>query len=275
MPPSDRQPPDRIDGDDAMQDPEHGSGGQDGELIRYLDDQLDGRARADLGARLTATGATATAERLAALRGRSAHLSGLLAADAALGELTRASADAMRPHIIQAARRGQRRRSTRLLRAAAAVLLLAGLIGTASPVRAWLLLRVQTVARALGIVGEPAGRAPAASPMSDAVDAAVRVSFPVRSAALDVAVLVEGGTLIVRRGTGTAGIAEATGTSDVRFVVLPDGVRIESSGQPAGAVYVLTLPAHVSSIRVLASDGTMTVHALPAGSDVLTVELNE
>lgn len=258
-----------------MQDPGYGSGVQDGELIRYLDGQLDERDRADLGARLTGTGATAPAERLAVLRSRSVQLSDLLASDPALAELTRASADAMRPHIIQAARRRQRHHNRRWLQAAAVVLLLAGLIGSASPVRAWLLLRVHTVARAIGIGGGPAEPAPATSPMSDAVDAAVRVSFPVRSAALEVAVLAEGGTLIVRRGTGSAASAEATGTRDARFVVLPDGIRIEGPAQPAGAIYVLTLPAHVSAIRMLAPDGTMTVHPLPDGSDVMTVELNE
>lgn len=273
-PTPDRQPPDDRDRNGAPRTSQSPSE-RDSDLIRYIDGELDARSAADLGARLAGSSpaVAAEAERLEILRSRSAQLSGLLAADTSVSELTRASAAAIRPRLMDAAQRAQHVRRMRWLKAAAVVALLAGAIGIPSPVRAWLLLRIQAVAEAVGVIGVP-GRGPTAEQPAVQTGAEdVRISFPVRAATVDVMFQAWGGSLIVRRDAGAVVRAEAAGTVDVRFVVLPGGIRIEGRDQPADALYLLMVPAQVAAVRVHTPDGITTVHALAADDERITVDL--
>ncbi|MBI4520571.1 MAG: hypothetical protein HY701_07015 [Gemmatimonadetes bacterium] len=253
----------------------------DAELIRYLDGELEDAESEALSARLAAE--PVLSERLDTLRRRAARLSALLAeADPTDIEVHRSATailaalrESSRQRAVPAARQPWFRRAPVAMRIAAAITLLLGLALAVPPARAWVVERVRDVAEALGLTSA-AAPVPEASPDVSAaqpVGAEVGVTFAVRPGTFEVQVSQPVGTLILRRGEGATGSAEASGVPGVSFVVLPGGLRIEGPAS-ASATYLVTLPAEVTNVRVRIGDGLSVLHALPAGGDELRIDLS-
>lgn len=252
----------------------------DAELIRYLDGELVDAESEALSARLAAE--PGLSERLDTLRRRSARLSVLLAeADPTDLEVHRSAhailatlRESSRQRVLPAASQPWFRRAPVAMRAAAAIALLLGLALAVPPARAWVVERVREVAEALGLTS-PSAPVPEASPdVSGAqpVGAEVGVTFTVAPGTFEVQVPQPVGNLILRRGDGATGSAEAPGVPGVSFVVLPGGLRIEGPAS-ASASYVVTLPAEVTSVRVRVGDGLSVLHSLPAAGEELRIDL--
>jgi hypothetical protein len=243
----------------------------DGDLIRYLDGELDGGARASLEQRVAAT--PALAARLEKLSRRSSNLSRLLA------EVDPSERAAGRSELHVGARLDvggradhPRRGLWRAVAAVAAILLLALVV---PPARAWLLERGRALAGALGVGESPPeprtlpverGPSPAAGP-----DAAIE--FAVAGDTFDVDVPEADGMVVIRVGLGASGRAEATDEGESTVVVLATGVRIEGASTPA-AVYTLTLPPSVTTLRVTRRGSPPEVQAAPAPGQELSIRLS-
>ena len=238
----------------------------DAELIRYLDGELRGADRSELDARLAAT--PAAAERLAALRQRSARLAGLIGT-ADPNELeTQRSARAIRAQV-EKAERTQRwlPRMSPALRAAAVITLLLGFGLAVPPVRAWMIEQVRQLVAAL--------REPAAQPQPPAQttpaaaqpqEAPVAIGFAVSSDTFTIIALNAQGELIVQRDTITRASAEQAANSGANLLVAPNGLRIEG-GTPE-AIHTLRLPERVRMVVFRRQNGVvewlpMRVNGLP------------
>jgi hypothetical protein len=231
----------------------------DAELIRYLDGELDAGTRSALDQRLAS--APEAAARLATLRRRSRALSQLMRAANPSGPATRASADAIRPQMVQR----QQSPWIPLLRIAAVIAVL--LIGIAvPPVRAWLVAHLPG-SKQTSTSNNPSGSTSAsASNAATSPTADVVYNFTVTADTFDLEVTQSAGTLVVSRSAGGSASAEANaaGTS---FLVLPRGLRIEGPAS-AGAQYTIALPARVHVLRLSRPNG-VSLHQLRDGVLVL------
>ena len=238
------------------------------ELARYLDGELEAKERAALDSRLAA--APEAAARLEQLRRRSRNLSALLRTADPSGRETRASADAIRPHMTkQTVRFGW----PPYLKAAAVVALLLTGAFAVPPARAWLLARLLDARSALGIQPAPS-TTPVSAPLPPATGAStteVTYSFQVTSDTFSIELLQTAGQLIVARTTDISASAESSGAEPASILVLPRGIRIEGASI-ADMVYTVKLPARVSVVRLQRANG-VTWHTLrPDG--LLTVNLS-
>lgn len=284
----------------------------DDELVRYIDGELDDADADALRARVA--DAPETAHRLDTLRRRSHGLAALLAhVDPDQHEI-RQRADLMRQRLharvaeaeqaaetAEAAEIGQATPSRRIgrsarggpsgrarfawsrptpaLQAAAVVLLLLAGAFAVPPARAWVVDRVRDVAEALGL----------AAPVAPAVDpdhtgpagpagADMAVTFTVTGETFDIH-LTRPAALLVERGTGTTGSAEADAASAddaasapgpaaaASFVVLPGGLRVD--GASPGSTVRVTLPPTVTAVRVRVGDAPATTHTMPGVGETL------
>jgi anti-sigma factor RsiW len=244
----------------------------DADLIRYLDGELDGGARASFEQRVAAM--PALAARLEKLSRRSSNLSRLLAeVDPSDGAAGRSELH-VRARLGAGGRADQPRRGLwRAVAAVAAILLLALVV---PPARAWLLERGRALAGALGVVGEnaPEPRTPTVEPdPSPAAGPDAAIEFAVTGDTFDVDVPAADGTLVIRVGRGTSGRAEATDEGESTVVVLASGVRIEGRSTPS-AVYSLTLPPSVTTLRVTRRGAAPEVQVAPAPGEELSIRLS-
>ena len=239
----------------------------DAQLMQYLHDELNDADRATVDAQISAT--PAVAERLNLIRHRSSRLSVLLrAADPAPVEVE-ASARLIQPTIDRnAIARGHWwQRTPPAMRIAASIAILLGGVLLVEPARAWVLERARTVAEVVGLVDSaPAEVAP---PVDGVRGADVRLSFPWSAATFDIAVGNAAGNITITAGSGDEATAEMAGASGTSLMVVPAGIRIEGSGS-ADALYTLTLPPAVTTVRVIRAGGT-AIYDLPADGGVLSV----
>jgi hypothetical protein len=200
----------------------------DGALVRFLDRETGEEERGTVG-RHVETCPTCAA-RLARLERRSGALSAALRA---LDPPTRA-------------RRETRHRSWR--GAAAGILVLLGIGGAVSPVRAWIVERASALWTALG-----GGLEPTRAPPPSAAPAEVAVSFvPAGGAfAIELTARQAAGWLTLEAVPGdTARAAVLGGTGRESLIVLPSGLRI-AAPPGSGASYRVRLPARLGPVRVV------------------------
>lgn len=239
----------------------------DAQLMQYLHDELNDADRAWVDAQISAM--PAVADRLNLIRHRSSRLSVLLrAADPAPAEVE-ASARSIQPTIVgnASARDHWWQRTPPSLRIAASIAILLGAVLLVEPARAWVLAQARAVAEVVGIVDSaPDDVAP---PFDGVRGADVRLSFPWSAATFDIAVGNAAGHITITRGSGDEATAEMAGASGTSLMVVPAGIRIEGSGS-ADALYTLTLPTVVTTVRVIRAGGT-AIYDLPATGGVLRV----
>jgi hypothetical protein len=239
----------------------------DAQLMQYLHGELNDADRAWVDAQILAT--PAVAERLDLVRHRSSRLSILLrAADPAPVDVE-ASALSIRPTIDRnaIARSHWWQRTPPALRIAASIAILLGAVLLVEPARAWVLEQARAVAEVVGLVDSaPTDVAPQ---VDVARDADVRLSFPWSAATFDIAVGNAAGNITITAGSADEATAEMAGASGTSLMVVPTGIRIEGSGS-ADALYTLTLPSVVTTVRVIRAGGT-AIYDLPADGGVLRV----
>lgn len=267
----------------------------DADLVRYMDGQLGAAERAALRLRIDAS--PEAVDRLQTLRRRSSALSRLLSHTYPAGSRIEHAAAAIRERLSDEAPQampatdihsfspvregnrvpgGGRVRRPGVHRAAAMVtlLLVAGAVAV-SPVRAWVGDRIRYVAEAIGVTGATIDPLQPGSPAAAGADLAV--TFSVSGETFEIRVPRPAGVLVIRRGAAATGSAEAESGAEAdllggaTFVVFPDGIRIEAAAPDA--VYRVTLPAAIRSVRVHAGDAEPTVHRLPGGQGVLRIDL--
>lgn len=234
----------------------------DTQLLQYLHEELTDDERARVDAHLAAS--PAAAERLLALRRRSVRLSAMLsAADPSPAEV-RASARAIMQHVPVGARRItpaiQWWPRTPALRMAAAVTLVLGGALLVEPARAWMIDGLRAAAVAVGLTSDE--RAPAVAPAP--AGSTMRVSFAWTGSTFEIAAGAASGTLVLRRGETGRAAAESNGTGGI--VITPRGIRLDAAGAD-GAVYTVTLPPSVGTVRLIRPEGA-SEHALPATGEV-------
>jgi hypothetical protein len=238
-----------------------GTGPDDAELVRYLDDELDAIGRARLERQIAADPASAL--RLETLRRRGRRMAELLAsADAhVLGNGRTAPAGAPRllsnpPRAAQTHVDRAATRRTNLLRAAVIVLALAAAAVLAPPVRA-------LIADGLARLADTVGRTPPAAPRPDAATAADAadpagnrdgVVFQLIVGTTDFRIDVDSeqraGALVLRRGEPGSGSAEIDGpAADAELLVAAGTLRVLNN-EGATASYVIVLPATVRRVHV-------------------------
>lgn len=242
----------------------------DAHLVGYLDGEFSPASGASL--REVLAERADLAARLAQLERRSVRLSALLR-DVSPGDTqVHESAAAMRPHVTGSeAQASSELRLPFALKAAAAIALLLGLALFVPDARAWVLHRIRDIGAAIGVgTREPAPAPPVVAP-AKAVPAAVAITFAVARDTVSVGARSLAGVLIVRRGGGTTASAEASGVA-ARFTVVPGGLQIDGPAA-ADAVYTLTVPAHVTTLRLERADADISLHPVPTMGPELRIPL--
>jgi hypothetical protein len=221
----------------------------DGDLIRYLDHQLDGGDFRRTMRHLARCGDCE--HRLDRFREQSLALSALFAVPAAQPSAeTRAQALTAAQQAAWRARRPLRTAVHAGWRAAAVVgLLLLGTLSLHPPLRAWVAERLAL------LTGTPVEHVRPAPPEHARVAAekavGSTVSFQPTGAAFNLHFenAQRAGTLKVVVTDVPSASAQALGTADAEFLVLPGALRIANSSA-AEADYVVTLPAHVQDLQI-------------------------
>lgn len=265
----------------------------DGELVRYLDGELDADATRRIDA--IAAGNPDVAVRLATLRRRATRFHSLIAAlepatgpvastsptgetaDAAAPAATQATADtevSTRVRSIDSAPSARRAapavRSVWLRAAAIVVVVLAGALAI-EPVRAWVVERIQRITGS-----EPVEATTAAEPAPPAAPAdSLTIGFEVTVASFTIELdsHQSAGQLHVRTAAaGTRAEAEIQGRRNEGLLQLPDQLRIQND---AGSVadYVVTVPPSVRRVQVRVAGRAVATYDVAPGAAPLTISL--
>lgn len=230
-----------------------------GDLIRYLDHQVDGAERR--GAVRHLTGCEACAERLAALGEQSQQAAEYLASyqtDARADDMTRARA-------LAAARRARPARrgwgSGAGIRAAAVLAVLATGAVAVQPVRAWMVDRWEALTGSLqddaAVAVESARIAESGSPVAfvpvgDVFVLEVVNAQPTGSLTLEMEPGAEEATAQIVNGAGET------------LLVLPSGVRVENT-PGSTAAYRVTLPSNLRLVQVFAGGAPVAMIEVEPG----------
>ena len=198
----------------------------DGTLIRYLDDECEDSERSEVQRHLA--DCPACGGRFAALRARAAMVSAALRA-----------ADP-----VTARRRTARRWG---VRAAAAAVIVLGIAGTVTPVRAWIVQGTRVLWAAITGRTDAQGAAPPPSMHPSASVAFVPLGTEFT---LEVTSRQAAGRLTLAGVPGDTATTVVTGGSgSEQLIVLPDGLRIANTAG-SGASYVVKLPSRLAHVRV-------------------------
>ncbi|MEP6621187.1 MAG: hypothetical protein ABJE47_17815 [bacterium] len=231
----------------------------DGVLLALIDAEVDDERRAEFDVAIAHVPECDVCRmRMSALEAESDHLREAVAmipvpmiADA---ELRRRLSPFKEPAAVSRWRRPW-------WRAAAAIIVLAG-AAAASPVRHWLLRPFEQTHLAPAIAP-----APAAQPMSAAVDRSASVSFAPSGAEFTVQFdsVPAGGRLLRAERTSAATISARalSGASADPLVVLPGVLRVRNASE-SRANYMILLPRAVLRLRVIIAGDTVYDGAPPA-----------
>lgn len=140
------------------------------------------------------------------------------------------------------------------VRAAAAVIVLLGIAGSISPVRAWILDRTQAIWSA--VMGEtPAAVEEPQTAAQEEETASVRFVPAAGPFLVEIATGQTQGSLVVETtDDATASARVRGGSGSEHLVVMPNGLRIENETQ-SGASYRVRLPAALDDVAVVVGDG--------------------
>lgn len=228
----------------------------EGDLVRYLDHQVDRDERRDLLAHLSEC--DACAQRVASLGEHSRIVADYLAelhADVTPDEVTRARA-------LSAARAAQRRRplvSGGWLRAAAVAAVVIATAGV-SPVRAWVLDRIHGILE--DDAAAPAAVVEAPEPLAVGSQIAFEPAGDVFNLELDAEQAV--GAVRLTLAPGSRVSARVVG-GDESFTLLPAGVQVENR-PTSTASYEIAVPGSVRVVQLFAGDRLLGIVQVDASS---------
>lgn len=240
-----------------MNDTRAGSHPMDGDLVRYMDHQVDAEERRGMLAHLS--GCDECALRIRTLGDQSRVVTGYLAelhGDVTADEMTRARA-------LSAARSAAARRrplvSNGWFRAAAVAAVVIGTVGV-SPVRAWVLDRIAAIS------GDEAPRAPAVVQPAPVVGRGSQIAFePVGEVFnLDIEAEQAVGAVVLTLGGGSRVSAQVVGGSE-SFTLLPSGVLIENTAASTSS-YEIAVPSSVRIVQVFAGTRLVGAYEVDASS---------
>lgn len=209
----------------------------DGELVRYLDNELELEAVARVRRHLAAC--RDCQAKFDALRERAESFRQAMAGiDLPAAPASEASVPSI--HRSPTVSRGWRM--------AAMIAVVIGITLTVTPARAWLLETMRSVKTLF----QPADQAPPTTiPDIPVTGSSVRFAVSDSVLFLEFAVRPKSGTLSVQRGTSETQVSATMqgGTGDDELVVFPDGVRVVNTTEST-ADYGVTLPTTVVMVEV-------------------------
>ena len=224
----------------------------DGELVRYLDDELELNALAY--ARNHLATCTECQVKFEAIRGQVERFQHAMA-NLDLPPSTTPTVNAPEASIPSIPSSPAVGWGWRL---AAMIAVVVGITLTVTPARAWLLDTLES----LRTVFEPTNQAPASLPPQTPVTVS-SVLFAVTDTVLFVefAVHPEAGTLSLRRGTSETQVSAAMqgGSGNDELVVFGDGIRVVNTAQST-ADYVVTLPTGIVLVEVRIGGAVVARH---------------
>jgi hypothetical protein len=230
----------------------------DGELVRYLDHEVEEAERRELMRHLSSC--DACAERLQTLSDKSREVGRRIAAldaDARADELTRARALA----AARNARRAHRPAGMQPARVAAVLATIALGSLTVQPVRAWLMDQWESLTDA--DVAAPIATAPRAL---DESGSRVRFTPTAEVFTLEIDHLQTTGSLTIQLGGADPATAQIVNGAGENLLVLPSGVRIENR-EGSQADYLVTLPANLRTVQVVAGQTAIAIIPVEGASD--------
>ncbi len=239
----------------------------DGELVRYLDNELGLDALANVRNHLAACGECTS--KFQALR---AHAERFQQAMANLDPPSSAAppvpaAEPSIPSIPSSPAVGWG------WRLAAMIAVVVGITLTVTPARAWLLDTLGSIRTLF----EPANQTPPSLPPQTSVTVS-SVLFAVTDTVLFVefAVHPQAGTLSLQRGTSETQVSAAMqgGSGNDELVVFGDGVRVVNTAQST-ADYVVTLPTHIVLVEVRIGGAVVARHRPDTLEDSWMLELTQ